>query len=169
MRKLLEGAPEFDFIIGSVHLLSRSAIGGEDLYALYAQECRRRPRTALGDYLEEVLALAKLGGFTVLGHLTLPLRYFNEMRGLHTSFDPYEAQIREILKTLIENGRGIELNVQPGQYAPAGRKVAEALPGAGRRAHHPGHRRPQPGACGPLHPGAAGFAERVRLYPVLHL
>ena len=68
----------------------------------------------MGDYLEEVLALAKLGGFTVLGHLTLPLRYFNEMRGLHTSFDPYEAEIREILKTLIENGRGIELNVNRG-------------------------------------------------------
>ena len=46
--------------------------------------------------------------------MTLPLRYFNEMRGLHTSFDPYEAEIREILKTLIENGRGIELNVNRG-------------------------------------------------------
>ena len=34
--------------------------------------------------------------------------------GLHTSFDPYEAEIREILKTLIENGRGIELNVNRG-------------------------------------------------------
>ena len=36
------------------------------------------------------------------------------MRGLHTSFDSYEAEIREILKTLIENGRGIELNVNRG-------------------------------------------------------
>ena len=77
---------------------------------------------ALGDYLEEALALAKQGGFTVMGHLTLPLRYFNEMRGFHTSFDPYEEQIREILKTLIENGRGIELNCNRGnQPLPDGK------------------------------------------------
>lgn len=137
MKKLLEDAPQFDFIIGSVHLLSER-FGSEDLY-LYTPKDQAEAQTALGDYLEEVLALAKLGGFTVLGHLTLPLRYFNEMRGLHTSFDSYEAEIREILKTLIENGRGIELNVNRGQYALAGRQVAADLPGTGRRAHHPGY------------------------------
>ena len=79
-------------------------------------------RIPLGDYLEEALVLAKQGGFTVMGHLTLPLRYFNEMRGFHTSFDPYEEQIREILKTLIENGRGIELNCNRGnQPLPDGK------------------------------------------------
>lgn len=31
MKKLLEDAPQFDFIIGSVHLLSRK-YGGADLY-----------------------------------------------------------------------------------------------------------------------------------------
>ena len=112
MKKLLEDAPQFDFIIGSVHLLSER-FGSEDLY-LYTPKDQAEAQTALGDYLEEVLALAKLGGFNVLGHLTLPLRYFNEMRGFHTSFDPYEGQIREILKTLIENGRGIELNCNRG-------------------------------------------------------
>ena len=71
-------------------------------------------QAALGDYLDEALDLAKLGGFTVMGHLTLPLRYFNGMRGLNVSFDPYEDQIRMILQTLIENGRGIELNCNRG-------------------------------------------------------
>ena len=110
--KLLAGAPEFDFIIGSIHLLS-PRYQGADLYVFVPQD-EAEAQAALEDYLEEALALAKLGGFNVLGHLTLPLRYFNEMRGFHTSFDPYEGQIREILKTLIENGRGIELNCNRG-------------------------------------------------------
>lgn len=110
--KLLEGAPEFDFIIGSIHLLSRK-YGGADLYD-YVPATAAEAQEALGDYLGEVLALAKLGGFTVMGHLTLPLRYLNGMRGLSVTFAPYEDQIREVLKTLIENGRGIELNCNRG-------------------------------------------------------
>lgn len=86
MKKLLEDAPQFDFIIGSVHLLSER-FGSEDLY-LYTPKDQAEAQTALGDYLEEVLALAKLGGFTVLGHLTLPLRYFNEMRGFIPALIP---------------------------------------------------------------------------------
>ena len=62
MKKLLEDAPQFDFIIGSVHLLSER-FGSEDLY-LYTPKDQAEAQTALGDYLEEVLALAKLGGFT---------------------------------------------------------------------------------------------------------
>ena len=59
MKKLLEDAPQFDFIIGSVHLLSER-FGSEDLY-LYTPKDQAEAQTALGDYLEEVLALAKLG------------------------------------------------------------------------------------------------------------
>ena len=144
MKKLLEDAPQFDFIIGSVHLLSER-FGSEDLY-LYTPKDQAEAQTALGDYLEEVLALAKLGGFTVLGHLTLPLRYFNEMRGLHTSFDPYEAEIREILKTLIETGRGIELNVNRGntplpdaKWLRIYRELGGELITLGTAAHSPEH------------------------------
>lgn len=118
--ELLADAPEFDFIIGSIHLLSRR-YGSQDLY-VFSPKDESEAQEALGDYLEEALVLAKQGGFTVMGHLTLPLRYFNEMRGFHTSFDPYEEQIREILKTLIENGRGIELNCNRGnQPLPDGK------------------------------------------------
>ena len=144
MKKLLEDAPQFDFIIGSVHLLSRK-YGGADLYD-YMTATAAEAQEALGDYLEEALALAKLGGFTVLGHLTLPLRYFNEMRGLHTSFDPYEAEIREILKTLIENGRGIELNVNRGntplpdaKWLRLYRELGGELITLGTDAHSPEH------------------------------
>lgn len=112
VKTLLAGAPDFDFIIGSIHILSRK-YQGEDLYT-FAPADEAAAQASLEDYLEEALELAKLGGFNVLGHLTLPLRYLNEMRGYHVRFDPYEAQIREIFKTLIENGRGIEINVNRG-------------------------------------------------------
>ena len=75
VRVLLKDAPAFDFIIGSVHLLS-ARYHGEDL-CVFAPENEEQAQEALEDYLEEVLALARLGGFSVLGHLTLPLRYFN--------------------------------------------------------------------------------------------
>ena len=65
MKKLLEDAPQFDFIIGSVHLLSEH-FGSEDLY-LYTPKDQAEAQTALGAYLEEVLALAKLGGFDIAG------------------------------------------------------------------------------------------------------
>ena len=48
--KLLEGAPEFDFIIGSIHLLSRK-YGGADLYD-YMPATVAEAQEALGDYLE---------------------------------------------------------------------------------------------------------------------
>lgn len=59
MKKLLEDAPQFDFVIGSVHLLSER-FGSEDLY-LYTPKDQAEAQTALGDYLEEVLALGKAG------------------------------------------------------------------------------------------------------------
>ena len=109
---LLKTAPELDFIIGSIHLLSPK-MDYEDLY-LFDPADDAAIQAGIEDYLEEVLALAGLGGFQVLGHLTLPLRYLVEMRGRTASFGSYEPQIREIFRTLIENGRGIELNVNRG-------------------------------------------------------
>ena len=60
--ELLIGAPEFDFVIGSIHLLSKK-YRGEDLY-VFSPKDESEAQAALGDYLEEALALAKQGGFT---------------------------------------------------------------------------------------------------------
>ena len=75
VKTLLADAPDFDFVIGSVHLLSER-FHGEDLY-FFTPENAAQAQAAIEDYLNEALALAKQGGFNVLGHLTLPLRYFN--------------------------------------------------------------------------------------------
>lgn len=112
MRALLRTAPAFDFVIGSVHMLTPAYLG-KDLY-YFVPESEARAQGSLEDYLSSVQTLANMGGFNVLGHLTLPLRYLNEMRGYSVTFEPYEEQIRGIFKTLIEAGRGIELNVNRG-------------------------------------------------------
>ena len=112
IQRLLEGAPELDFVIGSVHLLSE-AYDSADLY-LFDPKDDAAARAGMADYLEQVYGMANWGQFSVLGHLTLPLRYLNENRGFHLTFDGFEAEIEEILRILIHKGLGIEVNTNRG-------------------------------------------------------
>lgn len=110
--RLLAQAPPLDFMIGSIHMLSQQ-YNGIDLY-FYDPPNETEARRGMADYLGQVRKLARWGKFSVLGHLTLPLRYLNENRGFQLSFDGFEAEIEEILQILIENGCGIELNTNRG-------------------------------------------------------
>lgn len=110
--RVLRAMPQPDFIIGSIHQFSEK-FNRADLY----YDSSSDPKVAeeqITDYLERVLQLAKWGKFSVLGHLTLPLRYMNEDRGMHMSFDSREDAITEILRALIANGCGIEINTNRG-------------------------------------------------------
>lgn len=109
---LIADAPELDFVIGSVHMLSER-FKGVDLY-FFDPKDESEARAGMADYLGQVQKLVEWGRFNVLGHLTLPLRYLNENRGFHLTFDGFEDEIEHILRTLIENGRGIELNTNRG-------------------------------------------------------
>ncbi len=110
--QLLREAPALDFIIGSQHQLS-AKYGNEDLYYCAARD-EAAARAQIEDYLALVLELARWGKFSVLGHLTLPLRYMNENNGLHATFDGHEAEVGEIFRALIRNGCGIECNTNRG-------------------------------------------------------
>lgn len=110
--ELLSAAPELDFVIGSIHALPAS-YGWQDLY-FYDYEKQDATRRALADYLGEVQALASWGHFNVLGHLTLPVRYAGELHGKTVTFDGFEDEIRRIFRTVIDSGRGIELNTNRG-------------------------------------------------------
>ncbi|MCI2055669.1 MAG: histidinol-phosphatase HisJ family protein [Oscillibacter sp.] len=121
--------PPMDFIIGSRHQLS-AKYGNEDLYFASSGD----PALALDqirDYLQQVLLLAKWGNFSVLGHLTLPLRYMNENHGLHMTFDGFEAEVEEIFRTLIANGCGIEVNTNRGHDPLPGEKWLRLYRGCG--------------------------------------
>lgn len=122
----------------------------------------------IADYLALVRREAEWGQFDVLGHLTLPLRYLNENQGFHLSFDPFEAEVEDILRTAIRNGCGIELNTNRGN-TPCRTRSGCGCTGIWGRDHHPGHRRPHAGVRRLRHPGPAGAAAPVRVHQILHL
>ena len=87
--------------------------GNFDLY--YVEKNSETYYHALIDsYLEDVLELAKWGRCSVLGHLTLPLRYINENLGEHMTFQSHMAQVEDIFRTIIPKGLGIECNTNRG-------------------------------------------------------
>lgn len=119
--KLLRHMPQLDFIIGSIHIFSQ-ALDYQDLY-FFDPKDEEEAHRGIRDYLQQVQALAQWDGpFTVLGHLTLPLRYLNENRGFHLTFDGYETEVENILRTLIQKGRGIEVNTNRGHDPLPGEK-----------------------------------------------
>ena len=109
---IMARAPALDFVIGSIHILSEQ-MDGRDLYSLAPRD-EAETRACLADYLGQIQRLARWGGFHVLGHLTLPLRYLNENRGMHVSFDGFEAEMEDIFRIIIPKGIGIELNTNRG-------------------------------------------------------
>ncbi len=110
--KLLADAPPLDFIIGSVHMLSKR-YRGLDLY-YFDPRTEEEAYDGIADYLDRVKVMAEWGQFDVLGHLTLPLRYLNENRGWNLSMDRFAGEIAEIFAILNRKGIGIELNINRG-------------------------------------------------------
>lgn len=94
----------FDFIIASSHL----CLGADPYYPSFFEN-----RDAGGCYLayfEEMLANIKaFKSFDVYGHLDYIARYVPE-NALPFSYGDYQNLIDEILKTLIDAGKGIECN-----------------------------------------------------------
>ena len=79
--RCLAPAPELDFVIGSVHSLP--AYGWRRPGADPRRRTRRSARAGRSNCISiRCVRLALWGRFSVLGHLTLPLRYMNETPGL---------------------------------------------------------------------------------------
>ncbi|MEG2526905.1 MAG: PHP domain-containing protein [Oscillospiraceae bacterium] len=102
----IAAAPELDLVLGSIHNLR----GMADFYGLeYPDEsfCRQ----ILDSYMDELLELSSVDCFDIMAHIGYPIRYtrrhgFKAEFSLHTHGDKLEA----LLKALIEQGRGIEIN-----------------------------------------------------------
>ena len=113
MDSFLDDAPPLDFTIGSVHTFRMADGAINDLCwiksgeeAVWYDACER--------YFDEMERLLDWGRFQVLGHLTLPQRYAEEMHGLMLDLGRFEERIRSILKRAIEKGIGIECNTNRG-------------------------------------------------------
>ncbi len=96
-----------DFVIGSMHQLPKT----EDFAFIEYDKMSRQDIYGLAErYFLEINKLCKWGKFDVLGHLTYILRYINGTVGINLDINPFDEVIADSLKTLIEKGKGIEIN-----------------------------------------------------------
>ena len=102
----LSATEGLDFVLGSTHILPALGDFCQFTYTDEAQ-CER-----LFDlYLDELLQTAALGFFDVMAHIGYCSRYMHRA-GLETALTPekYGEKIRLLLRTLIDKGKGIEIN-----------------------------------------------------------
>lgn len=100
--------PELDFILGSLHNLKDVP----DFYWYSYQseeECEKMNRL----YLQELIELADFPGFDVMAHVGYTSRYMRR-KGFRTrlTLKGHEEGYEELLKKLIGQGRGVEVNCE---------------------------------------------------------
>lgn len=116
--KRIYSMPEYDFILGSLHNLR----GEKDFYYI-EYESLEQCYELYERYLDELIELASVPCFDVMAHIGYCLRYMHK-RGFEAelTLERYGDRVDTLLRTLIENGRGIELNcasLVPGGHADA--------------------------------------------------
>ena len=99
---MLAGHP-FDLVIGSVHWLDGRPGWEPPFFAQGLDAGYRR-------YFEEVVRMVEVADFDVLGHLDLVRRDSWELFHEVLTLDAYRDPIEQVLRTLIETGRGMEVN-----------------------------------------------------------
>ena len=116
--KRVYAMPEYDFILGSLHNL----FGEQDFYYL-KYESYEQCWELYDRYLDELIDLAGAACFDCMAHIGYCLRYMHK-QGFDAVMDMgrYGHKIDRLLRTLIENGKGIELNVA--DLVPGGRSDA---------------------------------------------
>lgn len=100
----------FDFVIGSIH-----SVDGSDVY-LDSNSLGKSQRQTYTDYFECVLKCsAMMDCYDVFGHLDYINRY-GSFKDRILSYRDYSDIIDEILKTVIDKGKGFEINTSGYRY-----------------------------------------------------
>ncbi len=110
---------EYDFVIGSIHNLRQMPDFCELDYLTLTQD---DVYSLLDKYFNEMLILAKWNGFDTLAHLTYPMRYIVQSGRFNTDITRYDDITDEIFKTLISNGKALEINTS-GLRQPIGKTM----------------------------------------------
>lgn len=98
--------PELDFVLGSTHNLRSTT----DFYYLQYQSLDHC-YALLDTYMAELLELAALDCFDCMSHIGYTRRYMLAAGyDAVITLDRYGDQLDQIYRTLIQNGRGIEIN-----------------------------------------------------------
>ncbi|MGD2105186.1 MAG: histidinol-phosphatase HisJ family protein [Anaerolineae bacterium] len=100
-------AGDFDVVLGSAHY-------AEGMQATWLEDFFDQPlREAYESYYRQVVDLSANGDFDVLAHLDLVKRDARRLGKTYDGPEPYADMIRTALRTLVERGKGIELNTSP--------------------------------------------------------
>ncbi|MCT4607268.1 MAG: histidinol-phosphatase HisJ family protein [Marinisporobacter sp.] len=100
---------KFDFVISSIHTADKKDIHLGDFFV------GKTPREAYEKYFSELLICTKeFKNFNVLGHMNLLKRYHHHVE--IQDIKDYFHIIEEIFKSLIHNGKGIEVNTSGFRY-----------------------------------------------------
>jgi histidinol-phosphatase (PHP family) len=98
-------AQEFDFVLGSVHWVR----GRPDWDERYFSE--QTLEEGLHAYFEELARLAAEAYYDVLAHFDVVRSAAHRSFGLITlDYAPHEEAIRDALRTVVERGKGLEIN-----------------------------------------------------------
>ena len=135
--------PELDFVIGSIHVMGE-AFGYLDF--THIDQVADRYDEVIEEYLANQLRHIAWGNFSVLGHLTLPMRYANERFHMGVTFEKHMDSVETVLRALIEKGLGLECNTNRGHDPLPGAEILKlyrSLGGEivtlGSDAHRPEH------------------------------
>ncbi len=104
-------AADLDFVIGSTH-----SVDSKDLYD-YKEFFRSRDKiTAYNDYFKQILLnVQTIDNFDVHGHIDFVYRY-SIYEDAKLYYKDHKEIIDTVLKTLIEKGKGIEINLSGIRY-----------------------------------------------------
>lgn len=96
----------FDFVLGSLH----APLGKPDYYYWNFNDPSIVVHDTLVEYYQQQIELAKWGNFDIMGHITYPIRYIWGRSRIPVDISRYSDLIDQLMRTLIENGRGLEVN-----------------------------------------------------------
>lgn len=98
---------DYDFVIGSFHSACGATLDQREYHR------NRDSIKATVDYYEYVYStLKEFNDYDVLGHINVIDRYVDEIP--HTTY--YMEHVEQILKHLVENGKGLEINTSSFRY-----------------------------------------------------
>ena len=138
------GSYPFDFVIGSLHYVNGLDPYYGEIFETYSDEEVYRMT-----FREMTECVRKIKDFDVLGHIDYVVRYGKHQEKEY-SYQRFSDEIDELLKAVIETGRGIEINMAGIKYGlpfahphPDVLKRYRELGGeiitVGSDAHHPRH------------------------------
>jgi histidinol-phosphatase (PHP family) len=112
-------AGEFDYVIGSAHY-------ADGMQCEWKADFFEQPlHQAYEAYFRQVDKLAAEGDFDILGHIDLVKRDAAKFGKPYDGPEPYADIIRSALRSIIERGKGIEINTSP---LYKGKGMAEPCP-----------------------------------------